>query len=89
MILNVHSDALYLCKPKTKIRADGRFFLSNNAENQRDNGAVLNIAKILNNEMSPAAEAAIGALFSFDPRQVIPTRTALIEMGHQQQPRPI
>ena len=46
MILNVHSDALYLCEPKAKSRAGGHFFLSNNEEDPQDNGAVLNIAKI-------------------------------------------
>ena len=46
MILNVHSDASYLCEPKAKSRAGGHFFLSNNEEDPRDNGAVLNIAKI-------------------------------------------
>ena len=63
MILNVHSDAPYLCNPKAKSRAGGHFFLSNNAEDPRDNGAVLNIAKKLKNMMSSAAEAEIGALF--------------------------
>ena len=45
--LNVHSDASYLCEPKAKSRVGGHFFLSNNAEDPRENGAVLNIAKIL------------------------------------------
>jgi hypothetical protein len=63
MILNAHSNALYLCEPKVKIRAGGNFFLSTNAEDPRDNGAVLNIAKQMKNVMSLAAEADIGALF--------------------------
>jgi len=88
MILNVHSDASYLCEPKAKSRAGGHFFLSNNEEDPQDNGAVLNIAKILKNVMSSAAEAEIGALF-LNSRQAIPARTTLIEMGHQQPPTPI
>ena len=43
MNLNVHSDASYLCKPNTKIRAGGYSFLLNNEEDPQDNGAVLNI----------------------------------------------
>ena len=64
------------------------FFLSDNAKDPRDNGAVLNIAKIMKNVMSSAAEAEIGALF-LNSRQAIPARTTLIEMGHHQPPTPI
>jgi hypothetical protein len=32
MIMAVHSDASYLCKPKAKSRAGGNFFMSTNAE---------------------------------------------------------
>ena len=88
MILNVHSDKLYLCKPKVKSRAGGHFFLSNNEEDPRDNGTVVNIAKILKNVMSLAAEAEIGALF-LNLRQAIPARTTLMKMGHHQTPTPI
>jgi hypothetical protein len=41
---NVHSDTSYLCKSKAKSRTGGYFFLSSNAEDPRDNEAVLNIA---------------------------------------------
>ena len=88
MILNVHSDASYLCEPKAKSRVGGHFFLSDNAKDSRDNGAVLNIAKIMKNVMSSVAEAEIGALF-LNSRQAIPARTTLIEMGHHQPPTPI
>ena len=88
MVLNVHSDASYLCEPKAKSRAGGHFFLSDDAADPRDNGAVLNVASILKSVMSSAAEAEIGALF-LNSRQAIPARTTLIEMGHQQPPTPI
>ena len=88
MVLNVHSDASYLCKPKVKIRAGGNFFLSDNAKDPRDNRAVLNIAQIMKNVMLSAVEAKTGALF-LNPRQVIPARMTLIEMGHHQPPTPI
>ena len=84
MILNVHSDAMYLCKPKVKSRAGGHVFLSDNAKDPRDNGTVLNIAKIMKDAMSSAAEAEIGALFFLNSRQAIPSRTTLMEMGHPQ-----
>ena len=88
MILNVHSNALYLCEPKAKSRAGGHFFLSNNEKYPRGNGAVLNIAKKMKNVMSLAAEAKIGSLF-LNSRQALPARTTLIEMGHQHLPTSI
>jgi len=88
MVLNVHSDASYLCEPKAKSRAGGHFFLSNDDDDPANNGAVLNIAQIIKNVMSSAAEAEIGALF-LNSRQAIPARHTLIEMGHQQPPTPI
>ena len=88
MVLNVHSDASYLSKPKAKSRAGGHFFMSNNEKDPADNGAVLNIAHLIKAVMSSAAEAEIGALF-LNSRQAIPARTMLEEMGHIQSPTPI
>ena len=88
MVLNVHSDASYLTEPKARSRAGGHFFMSDNSKDPKDNGAILNVAKIIKNVMSSAAEAKIGALF-INSRQAVPTRTALEEMGHPQPPTPI
>jgi hypothetical protein len=88
MVLNVHSDASYLIEPKARSRAGGHYFMSDNAPDPTDNGAVLNIAQVMKNVMSSAAEAEIGALF-INSRQAIPARTTLIEMGHEQPPTPI
>ena len=88
MVLNVHSDASYLVEPKARSRAGGHYFMSDNAPDPADNGAVLNIAQVMKHVMSSAAEAEIGALF-INSRQAIPARTTLIEMGHQQPPTPI
>ena len=63
MILAVHSDASYLTEPKARSRAGGHFFMSNQDKNPPNNGAVLNIAKIIKNVMTSAADAEIGALF--------------------------
>ena len=73
MVINVHSDASYLTKPKAQSRAGGHFFLSDNSKDPTDNGAVLNVAQIIKNVMSSAAEAELGALF-IKSRQAIPAR---------------
>ena len=44
MLLAVHSDAGYLNGTKSRIRAGGHFYLSNNAEHPAKNGAILTIA---------------------------------------------
>ena len=67
IVLNVHSDASYLTEPKARSHAGGHCFLSANGYDPKDNGAVLNIAQIIKNVMSSAAEAEIGALF-INPR---------------------
>ena len=62
--------------------------MSDKAKDPMDNEAVLNIAKIMKNVMSSAAESEIGALF-LNSRKAIPARTTLIKMGHPQPPTPI
>ncbi len=63
MVLAVHSDALYLSEPAARSRAGGHFFCSSNMDDPPNNGAVLNISKILKAVMSSAAEAKLGALY--------------------------
>jgi hypothetical protein len=63
MVLAVHSDASYLSKPMPRSRIGGHFFCSSNVDNPPNNGAVLNISKILKAVMSSAAEAKLGALY--------------------------
>ena len=88
MVLNVHSDASYLTEPKERSRAGGHFFMSENNQDPKNNGAVLNIAKIIKRVISSAAEAEIGALF-LNSRQAIPARRLLEEMGQKQPLTPI
>ena len=76
MILAVHSDASYLSEPNARSRVGGHFFCSSNVDNPPDNGAVLNISKILTAVMSSAAEAKLGALYIND-RKAIPMRQFL------------
>ena len=63
MVLNVHSDASYPIEPKTRSRAGGHYFMSDNAPDPTDNRAVLDIAQVMKYVMSSATEAGIGVLF--------------------------
>jgi hypothetical protein len=88
MVLVVHSDVSYLSKPKARSRVGGHFFLSSDCEDQANNGAVLNLAKLFKAVMSSVAEAALGA-FYINAREAVPQRTTLAEMGHQQPQTPM
>lgn len=65
MILHIHSDASYLTESEARSRVGGHHYLSNkdSHNNQPNNGAIHNIAKILRHVVSSAAEAEIGATF--------------------------
>ena len=88
MVLAVHSDASYLSEPAARSRVGGHFFCSSDVNEPPDNGAVLNISKVLTAVMSSAAEAELGALY-INAREAIPMRHLLEEMGHKQPPTPI
>ena len=88
MVLAVHSDASYLSEPAAQSRVGGHFFCSADVNEPPDNGAVLNISKVLTAVMSSAAEAELGALY-INAREAIPMRHLLEEMGHKQPPTPI
>ena len=81
MVLNLHSDASYLSETKARSRAGGYFFMSDNAKYPDNNGAVLNIEKIILNVVMSAADTEINALF-INMHQAIPARYLLAEMGH-------
>ena len=88
MILATHSDASYLCEPKARSRAGGHFFLSNNDTFPPNNGAILNIAQIIKNVMTSAAEAELAALY-INAREAIYIRLILQQLGHPQPATPI
>ena len=88
MVLAVHSDASYLIEPKARSRAGGHFFMSQNTTFPANNGAVLNIAQIIKNVMTSAAEAEMGALY-INAREAVHMRITLEEMGHPQPPTPM
>ena len=88
MVLAIHSDASYLSVSKARSRAGGHFFMSRDHEDPPNNGAVLNIAQIIRDAMSSAAEAEIGAMY-INAREAVPTRRTLEEMGHPQPKTPM
>jgi hypothetical protein len=88
MVLAIHSDASNLSEPSAHSRVGGHFFCSSDVDDPPDNGAVLNISKILKAVMSSAAEAELGALY-INAREAIPMRQLLEEMGHKQPVTPI
>ena len=61
--------------------------MSDNAEFPENNGAILNIAQIIKNVVTSAADAEINALF-INTRHAIPARNLLNEMGHKQPATP-
>ena len=62
--------------------------MSNNMEEPRNNGAVLNISTIVKAVMLSAGEAKLGALY-INAREVIVARNILEEMGLKQPCTPI
>ena len=88
MVLAVHSDTSYLSEPKSRSRAGGHFYMSNNEEEPPNNGPVHIVAQIIKNVMTSAVDAESGALY-MNSRQAIPARQLLMEMGHDQPPTPI
>jgi len=88
MILAVHSDAGYCNEKKSRSRAGGHFFLSNDDEFPPNNGAILSIATIIKAVMSSAAEAELGALY-INAKEAVYIRQILTELGHQQPKTPI
>ena len=88
MVLAVHRDAGYLNEANARSRAGGHFFLSDHSTYPPNNGAILNVAQIIKNVMSLAAEAGLGALF-ICAREAVYIRHILKEMGHPQPPTPI
>ena len=88
MILAVHSDAGYCNEKKSRSRAGGRFFLRDDDDNPRNNGAILTLATIIKVVMSLVVEAELGALY-LNAREVVYLRQILTEMGHPQPRTPI
>ncbi len=74
MVLNIHNNACYLNKLKSRSQTEGHFFLLDDSNDLKDNGAVVNIVQITNRVMSSAVESVIGAIF-FNSRKSNPSTT--------------
>ena len=88
MVLAVHNNAGYLNELESRSRAGGHFFLSSNVKISLNNGAILNIAQIIKNVMSSAAQAKIGAIY-ITAQEAVYNLAILKEMGHKQPATPI
>ena len=86
MILAVHTDASYLSEQGGKSRASAHFYLTNDGDEDFNNGAILNLASIIKHVMSSASEAELAALY-YGCKLAVPLRTTLEEMGHPQTKR--
>ena len=81
-VLAVHSDASYLSEPKARSRVGGHFFMSSDTEDPPNNGAVLNISKIILSVMFSVADAELAALY-VNVREAILMKHLLEAMGHK------
>jgi len=88
MVLAVHSDTLYLSEANARSRVGGHFLCSTDVSDSPNNGAVLNISKILKAIMSSAAKAKLGALY-INANEAVPMHQLLAELGHKQTKTPI
>ena len=87
MILNIHCDASYLTELRARSRAGGNWFMATKERNVKNNGAVLNIAKIIRNVVTSAASADIVGIV-INTSKAIPARRLLEEMGQKQPATP-
>jgi hypothetical protein len=91
MILNVHSDALYLSAPCPHSRACGYFFLGSlpvDGNPIKLNSAIQITCKILKLVATSAPEAKLGALF-LNAQEAKVLCLTLDKLGHPQPPTPI
>ena len=88
MKLAAHSDASYLIICRARRRAGGHFFLPRNSPIPSSNGAILNIAYIIKQDMPSATEAKLAASYTMAGEAVY-IRIFSEEMGYQQPPTPL
>ena len=63
--------------------------MSTNYDEPPNNGAVLNVSKVLKAVMSLAAEAELGAGLFYNAKIAVPMRKTLEELGHPQPATPV
>jgi hypothetical protein len=81
MILAVHTNTLYLSKHEGKSQASGHFYLTNDRDEEFNNGAILTLFSIIKHVMSSTSKAVLAAL-CHGCKLTIPICTTLEEMGH-------
>ena len=91
VILNIHSDALYLSEPQARSRVAGYYFLGSKPKNNepiRLNGSIFTFCGILKCVMASAVEAELAALF-LNCKEGKIIRLILQELGHAQPATPV
>jgi hypothetical protein len=89
MILNIHINASYLLVSNARSHLGGLFFLGNKSTEQETlNGSILNVAAVIKNVVTSAAELEVGACFH-STQSGAPLRVTLTELGHTQPPMPL
>jgi hypothetical protein len=91
MIINIHSDALYLSPPKACSHAKGYFFLGNIPQDEdpiKLNGAIHITCTILKLVAASTAEAELGTLF-LNAQEAKVLQLILTELRHPQPPTSI
>ena len=73
---------------KPTVEPENTFFLTSDVVYPPNNGAILDIAQIIDAVMSSAAEVELGVLF-INAREAVHIRQILAEMGHPQPKTPI
>jgi hypothetical protein len=89
MVLHIHSDTSYLSVSNAQNRLGGLFFLGNKSPEQAAlNGSIFNVAAIIKNVVTSAAESEVGACFH-NAQSGAPLGVTLTELGHIQPPTPL
>jgi len=91
MILQLHTDAAYANKSRSRSTAAGHFSLGKQPTHGKPlflNGAIHTLCTVLKHVTASAAEAELGSLF-LNAQDTKKLRLALEEMGHPQGPTPI
>jgi hypothetical protein len=86
MIVHIHSDTSYLSVSNARTRLGGMFFLGNKSPEQDTlNRSILNVAAVIKNVVTSAAESEVGACFP-NAQSGAPLRVTLTKLGHTQPP---
>jgi hypothetical protein len=88
MILAVHTDTSYLSKQEGKNKVSAHFYLTNDGDEEFNNGAILTLSSIIKHVMSSTSEAELAVLY-YGCKLAVPLRTTLKEMGNPQHKRTI